>query len=450
MTASLIFINASSIFLESFDWLSNASYNVQAEVPSNILAPEHESTSSHSSNEEEILKEAKAEQTEERRDRKRRKKEKSKKHKKHKHKKHKKYVDDPKLTKLPSTIWIEESGLEIEKAFRIDRKPDYENREFGGLYRLDIALHDQNSKQKCLGLTKDQEIEQQSKRTQKKKSSQRYWESSINSDEGLVSNQTTTSKGGFGFSSNFSYVPLELPTTVNDESGSSALENEKPTSELLSKTKELNQKVRENPKDVVSWLALADLQEKQVESRNVTSDSLNKTTFEKQKKSNKLSMEKKAAVLEQAVEKNPSCVELIVAYMNVCTETMSSDAILEKWKKILFIQPQKTLLWKHYLLFSQSSFSAFSFSATLAVYTKCFQTLSAIQSGKFISHSSETDMESGIVEIFVLFCQFLKQSGVVCIPGIRVIKDVKMQSLYRIYYIYRLYNIVFTNLSIFN
>ena len=421
LTASLIFTNTSSIFLESFDWLSNASYNVQAEVSSNIQAQELESASSHSSNEEEILKEAKAEETEERRDRKRRKKEKSKKHKKHKYKKHKKSVDDPKLTKLPSTIWIEESGLEIEKAFRIDRKPDYDNREFGGLYRLDVALHNQNSKQKCLGLNKDQEIEQQSKRKQKKKSVQRYWESSINSDEGLVTNQTTTSKGGFGFSNNFSYVPLELPTTVNNENESSALENEKPTSELLSKTKELNQKIRENPNDVVSWLALADLQEKQVESRDVTSDSLNKTAFEKQKKSNKLLMEKKAAVLEQAVEKNPSCVELIVAYMNVCTETMTSNAILEKWKKILFIQPQKTPLWKHYLLFSQSSFSAFSFSTTLAVYTKCFQTLSAIQSGKFISHSPETDMESGMVEIFVMFCQFLKQSGTIYYSSIYVL-----------------------------
>ena len=405
-----------SIFSESFDWLSNASYDVQAVVSSTTPAQEHdESTPSHSSDEEEILKKAKAEQTEGRQDRKRRKKEKSKKHKKHKHKKHRKSIDDPKLTKLPSTIWIEESGLEIKKAFRIDRKPDYDNREFGGLYRLDVALHNQNSKQRCLGLTKGQEFEQKSKKKQKKTTLQRYWENSISSDEALVSSQTTTSiKGGIGFSNNFSYVPLELPAPVNDERGSSALENEKPASELLSKTKELNQRVRENPNDVVSWLALADLQEKQIESGNLTSDSLNKTTFEKQKKSNKLSMEKKAAVLEQAVDKNPSSVELIVAYMNVCTETMSSNVILEKWKKILFIQPQKTLLWKHYLLFSQSSFSAFSFSATLAVYTKCFQTLCAIQSGKFTSHSPEIDMENGVVEIFVMFCQFLKQSGIVC------------------------------------
>ena len=353
------------------------------------------------------MKRAKPEQTEEKHDRKRYKKEKSKKHKKHKHKKHKKSVDDPKLTKLPATIWIEESGLEIEKAFRIHKKPDYDNREFGGLYRLDIALHNQNPKLKCLGLSKRHEIQQKSKG--KKKSSQRYWESSVSSDEVLSFDHAT--KSGFGFSSNFSYVPLELPTAVSKEDESSTVENEKPVSELLSKTKELNQKVRENPNDIQSWLALADLQAQQVESRNLTADSLNRSALEKQKKSSKLSMEKKTAVLEQAVQKNASCVDLIIAYMNACSEILSSEAILEKWKRFLFIQPQKTLLWKHYLMFCQSSFSAFSFSATLEVYTKCFTTLSAIQSGKFVSHSPEIDIESGMIEIFVQFCQFLMQSG---------------------------------------
>jgi hypothetical protein len=402
-----------SIFLESLDWLSNASYNVQAGVSSTLEEQEHESASSHSSNEEEILKVAKSEQTEEKRDRKRRKKDKSRKHKKHKHKKHKKSIDDPKLTKLPSTIWIEESGLEIEKAFRIHRKPDYGNREFGGLYRLDIALHNQNPKLKCLGLTKEQEIEQKSKGKEKKKSSQRYWEGCVSSGE--VLSFDSTKKSGFGFSSNFSYVPLELPTAVNEENESSTVEKEKPVSELLSKTRELNQKVRQNPNDIQSWLALADLQARQVESSNLTTDSLNRTALEKQKKSCKLSMEKKAAVLEQAVQKNPSCVDLIIAYMNVCSETMSSEAILEKWKRFMFTQPQKTLLWKNYLMFCQSSFSAFSFSTTLEVYTKCFTTLSAIQSGKFISHSPDKDIESGVLEIFVQFCQFLRQSGISCI-----------------------------------
>ena len=356
------------------------------------------------------MERSKPKQREEKHEKKRKKREKSKKHKKHKHKKHKKSVDDPKLTKLPSTIWIEESGLEVEKAFRIHRNPDHGNCEFGGLYRLDIALHNQNPKLKCLGLTKGQEIEQKSKA--KKKSLQRYWEGSVSADEVVSFDQTT--KSGFGFSSNFSYVPVELPTATNGENESTVVENEKPVSELLSKTKDLNQKVQENPSDIQSWLALASLQAKQVESSNLTTDTLNKTALEKQKKSCKLSMEKKAAVLAKAVEKNPSCADLIIAYMDVCSETLSSEAIVEKWKKFLFTQPQKTLLWKHYLMFCQSSFSAFSFSTTLEVYTKCFTTLSAIQSGKFVSHSPEIDMESGMLKIFVQFCQFLMQSGIFC------------------------------------
>ena len=356
------------------------------------------------------MEKVKPEQKAEKHQKKRKKREKSKKHKKHKHKKHKKSVDDPKLTKLPDTIWIEESGLEVEKAFRIHRKPDYGNCEFGGLYRLDIALHKQNPKLKCLGLTKEQEIEQISKT--KKRPLQRYWEGSVSSDEVVSLDHTT--KCGFGFSSNFSYVPVEMPTATNEENESTVVE--KPVSDLLLKTKELNQKVRENPNDIHSWLALADLQGKQVESSDLTTESLSRTALQTQKKSCKLSMEKKAAVLAQAVEKNQSCVDLIIAYMDVCSETLGSEAIVEKWKKFLFTHPQKTLLWKHYLLFCQSSFSAFSFSTTLEVYTKCFTTLSAIQSGKFVSHSPEIDMESGMVEIFAQFCQFLTQAGIFCVP----------------------------------
>ena len=359
------------------------------------------------------MKKEKAKQTEDKHHRKRRKNERSKKHKKHKHKKHKKSVDDAILTKLPSTIWIEESGLEIEKAFRIHRKPDYDNCAFGGLYRLDIALHSLNPELKCLGLTEEKQIGRKPKGKDKKKTSERYWENSVSSDEVFTFEPNSSKNTGFGFSKNFSYVPLELPSAAKDDDiGSSSISIEKPSSELVLKTRELNQKVRENPNDIQSWLALADLQEHQVESSNQTTNSLNKDAFKKQKKSTKMAMEKKVAVLEQAIEKNASCVALIVGYMNACIETMSSEAIVEKWRKFLFIQPQKTLLWKHYLMFCQSNFSTFSFSTTLAVYTKCFTTLSAIQSGKFTSHSAETDIESGMVEIFLQLCQFLKQSGI--------------------------------------
>lgn len=230
-------------------------------------------------------------------------------------------------------------------------------------------------------------------------------------DNSLVLCQSTSGKG---FSKNFSYVPLELPLSSGDKNtpGETSSQDEQlMTSELVSRTKILNERVRENPSDIKAWLALADLQGKQVQYGDLTSDSLNKSGFEKHKKVSKLSLEKKAAVLEQAVEKNPSCVELIIAHMDISMETITSDKIAEKWRNILFTQPQKTLLWKHYLMFCQSNFSAFSFSSTLAIYSKCFSTLSAIKEGFLKSHSPEEGIEVGMVEIFVQFCQFLRQTG---------------------------------------
>lgn len=354
---------------------------------------------------------------------------KTKKHKKHKHKRKNrdqklKLKEEEKLMKLPSTIWIEESGLELEKAFRIHKKPDHDNRSFGGLYRLDIALHKRDPKLKCLGLKPDQVVDIEPKKKKKKnaESPQRYWGNKDLStpDSLLVACLVTgtAGKASYGFSKNFSYVPLELPSQAGQTTGIGETMSQVDAKQVVpdtitSQTKNFNQRVREDPGDVKAWLALAELQSEHVQfGDNLTLNSLNKIGLEKHKKTSKISLEKKLAVLEQAVEKNPSSSDLIIPYMDLCVETASSDKIVDKWRDILFNQPQKTLLWKHYLMFCQSNFSTFSVSNTLAIYSKCFSTLSAIRDGVFKSHSPEDGMELGMVEIFVQFCQFLRQTGI--------------------------------------
>ena len=424
--------------VESLEWLYNESYRSSVEeagiesgkdIPKSDIVQETDGCSSDDSQfsgDARPRKKAKLKKKERQHDKKHYKKQKQKKHKKHKYKKKnhgqkvKEKEEEDKLMKLPSTIWIEESGLEFEKAFRIHKKPDHDNCSYGGLYRLDIALHKQDPKLKCMGLRPGQVVDlgqKPKKKEKKQESQQRYWQSGnlIVPGDSLLLFPSKSGKSSNGFSENFSYIPLELPLSAGEKEGISETlsfhEGTLISNKMISRTKDLNERVRGNPNDIEAWLALAELQGQYAQSGDLTSNSFDKVGLEKQKKIDKLSLEKKAAVLEQAVEKNPLSEDLIVAYMDVCVEFMDSDKIAEKWKNILFKQPQKTLLWKHYLMFCQTNFSAFSTSSTLAVYSKCFNTLSAIKDGIFKSHCPESDIEVGMVEIFIQFCQFLRQTG---------------------------------------
>lgn len=358
-------------------------------------------------------------------------KKKHKQKKKHKHKydksEHKEHITED--FSKPDTIWIEEARLAPEKAFRLHKKPDMANRMYNTLYRLDIALYKMRSNMTCLGLSKHQVIElteQKGKKKKKMGTVGRYWNIKDFQVTGSTENismtlPSTTEKPGqrINLGDVRGYVPLEVPyqdEMAKDDSDrrkveESTADKDSHESEILQRTRELNKILHDKPQDIQTWLALVDFQEEIVRKEDSVKSSFTATGWERRKAATRTIIEKKIAVFEKALQKNPNSVELIVGHLDLCNEIMDAEELVQKWKRVSFVHPNNTLLWRHYLLFMQSRFSVFSFSKIAAVYGKCLSTLSSIKEGTFASHQAEGNLESEMVDLFIRECQFTRQSG---------------------------------------
>lgn len=114
------------------------------------------------------------------------------------------------------------------------------------------------------------------------------------------------------------------------------------------------------------------------------------------RRSERALVERKVSVLDRALDSNPGAVELKLERLRLCRELWEPVVLLKEWKKLVFVHPNSTALWRDYLLFTQSHFSTFSVSKVNAVYGKCLSTLSAVQDGSMVSHpplpGTEEDM----------------------------------------------------------
>lgn len=358
------------------------------------------------------------------------KKHKRKKKHKHKHEKSKLKEQISEDMNKPDTIWIEEAHLPPEKAFRLHKKPDMANRMYNTLYRLDIALYKMRSNVTCLGLNKHQVIElteQKGKKKKKMGTVARYWDVKDSQEPEGTENisltlpgtverpdQSITVIGDVG-----SYISVELPRQDEIAKGDSltgtidqsTANKDSYESDILQKTRELNRILHDNPQDIQTWLALVDFQEEIVRKEDSMKSSFTATGRERRRAATRTVNEKKIAVFEKALQKNPNSVELIVGHLDLCNEIMDAEELVQKWKRVSFVHPNNTLLWRHYVTFMQSRFSVFSFSKAVAVYGKCLNTLSSIKEGTFASHQAEGDLESEMVDLFIRECQFIRQSG---------------------------------------
>lgn len=117
---------------------------------------------------------------------------------------------------------------------------------------------------------------------------------------------------------------------------------------------------------------------------------------EKRKRSQKLVLDRKLAILERAIESNQSSVELQLAKLELCAEFWEPSALLREWQKLIFVHPNKTALWQKYLLFCQSQFSTFTVTKIHGLYGKCLSTLSAVLDGSILSHPALPGTEEAV------------------------------------------------------
>ncbi|XP_054828308.1 nuclear exosome regulator NRDE2 isoform X2 [Eublepharis macularius] len=341
-----------------------------------------------------------------------------------------------------SSVWLDDiQGLTAE-VFRTDKKPDPENWQYKSLYRGNIARYKRRG-DFCLGLDqKRQHIIWDNSTAEKKRSHkrpERYFTKGglklLHVDGVPVGNKNQGSP-----SHSCSWIPVSSLDTDDIPATSSVnplgiydpmttlwlqgkgppehetLKQENPhvisengNSGLMAKVEEYNKKIREDPTDVKTWMDFVSFQDELM--RGPSCYSVSEGDQEKRKKSLKLVLEKKLAILEKAVESNPSNVDLKLARLKLCTEFWEPSAVVKEWQKLVFLHPNNPALWQKYLLFCQSQFSTFLVSKVHSLYGKCLSTLSAVQDGSMVSHPALPGTEEAMLALYLQQCHFLRQAG---------------------------------------
>ncbi|XP_037688007.1 nuclear exosome regulator NRDE2 isoform X2 [Choloepus didactylus] len=336
-------------------------------------------------------------------------------------------------------VWLEDIQALTTETFRTDKTPDPANWEYKSLYRGDIARYKRKG-DSCLGLNpKKQCISWEGASSQKKhlhKHVERYFTKKnvglMNSDGVAVSSKTEPPS-----SEPILFIPVKdlddvvpsaatwlNPLGIYDHSTTQWLQGQGPSEHeskqpdlqpdrenaaLKAKVEEFNRKVRENPRDIQLWMAFVDFQDEVMRSPGLYA--VNEGELEKRRRSLKLILEKKLAILERAIESNQTSVELKLAKLKLCMEFWEPSTLVKEWQKLIFLHPNNTALWQKYLLFCQSQFSTFSVSKIHSLYGKCLSTLSAVKDGSILSHPALPGTEEAMFALFLQQCHFLRQAG---------------------------------------
>lgn len=336
------------------------------------------------------------------------------------------------------SIWLEDIH-DLTDVFRTDKKPDPANWEYKSLYRGDIARYKRKG-DSCLGINPKKQCISWEGASAAKKHSHRHLERYFTKKNvGLMRTEgiAVCSNPEPASSEPVTFIPVKdsaeaatpvtswlNPLGIYDQSttqwlqgqGPAEQESKQPDSQqdrenaaLKARVEEFNRRVRENPWDTQLWMAFVAFQDEVMRSPGIYA--LGEGEQEKHRKSLKLLLEKKLAVLERAIESNPGSVELKLAKLQLCSEFWEPSALAKEWQKLLFLHPNNTSLWQRYLSFCQSQFGTFSVSKLHSLYGKCLSTLSAVKDGSMLSHPVLPGTEEAMFGLFLQQCHFLRQAG---------------------------------------
>ncbi|KAJ8411767.1 hypothetical protein AAFF_G00154050 [Aldrovandia affinis] len=349
-----------------------------------------------------------------------------------------------------SFVWLDDLQTPTDRPFCIDKKADRANWEYKSLYRADIARYKRKGSS-ALGLNpKTQSVSWAEpgpggkKRPDRKP--ERYYSHGARQllrSAGHPTRPSAPDSGGSLAAAHFIPVPPcteeagqagpQGPSWVNplgvyDPSTSLWLQGKGPSehekqreerppgtagdasaSSQLARVEDFNRRLREDPSDTRTWLEFVRFQDELIGGPGPFSGAEGEA--ERRRSSLRMTLEKKVAILERAVENNPTSVELKLARLQLCGELWEPAALLKEWKKLVFLHPNDTQLWRKYLLFTQSQFSTFSVPKVNAVYGKCLSTLGSVQDGSMVSHPVQPGTEEALLEIFLQQCHFLRQAG---------------------------------------
>ncbi|KAM6201491.1 nuclear exosome regulator NRDE2 [Rhynchocyon petersi] len=339
----------------------------------------------------------------------------------------------------PQFVWLEDAQALTGGAFRIDTKPDPANWEYKSLYRGHIARYKRKG-DSCLGINpKKQCVSWEGAPTEKKPSHKQVERYFTKKNVGLMSIDgiAVGSKSEPSSSEPILFIPVKdsddaappitswlNPLGIYDHATTQWLQGQGPSEQeskpqdsqpdresaiLKAKVEEFNRKVRENPRDTQLWMAFVAFQDEVMRRPGLYA--VVEGEQEKRKRSLRLVLEKKLAILDRAIESNQSSVDLKLAKLQLCRELWEPATLVKEWQKLIFLHPNDAALWQKYLLFCQSQFSTFSVSRIHSLYSKCLSTLSSVKDGSILSHPMLPGTEEAMFALFLQQCHFLRQAG---------------------------------------
>ena len=298
----------------------------------------------------------------------------------------------PALTEIlvlpPGKVFLQDlPDLKTMCAFCTDRKPDRNNLACGEIYRMQIARYKCRSRC-CLGV---KSISADNKSV----AAERYF---TQSDALAAGGIPLRSRKEFldhrrGFyvkpSSTLtpSFIPLSTPgcddKSLHQEVDllTSTLDDHVTHLSCQKRSVELNKLLVDNPYDVGSWLELVRCQ-----VTEVGRDSLSESSTPDKVAAAVADIQ--AAVLDRALEKNPSSIELKLAQLELCHGRWEVEKIASEWKNIVFQHAADPHVWRKYLQYVRSSFRTFSTSRVTSAYVRAISTLRGARDGTLLSHKA--------------------------------------------------------------
>ncbi|XP_071785785.1 nuclear exosome regulator NRDE2-like [Asterias amurensis] len=206
------------------------------------------------------------------------------------------------------------------------------------------------------------------------------------------------------------------PSTTLNPSFLPLVKSETSTSPATHTTAHYNRHLHDNPLDVHMWLEFVRFQDSTEYDKLVPTgsnqsqqDSDSSKMSSNRRRTAKLIAERKLAILDKALLRNPNSVPLHLEQLKIGKELWDVSEQMKQWERLLRLNPDDVFLCKEYLLFHQTCFSRFSVSKVAGLYGKCFTALTSRLAE--LDEDETSDMEKHLLDLFVGLCHFWRQSG---------------------------------------
>lgn len=169
---------------------------------------------------------------------------------------------------------------------------------------------------------------------------------------------------------------------------------------LMRETKKFNERTRETPEDIKMWIEFAKFQDKFM-------------ALTKRKTEVTQLVEKKIAILEQALRHHPHDANLIIMLLAEREKVEESITIESRWRYACEQNSGNPAIWRAFIRYRLRDFNNFSASAVRRDYDKALRSLASARNQLTQGESSahKNTLEVAIVDLVIDACRFDIQSG---------------------------------------